>query len=1126
MEHTFDAKTFRQRILKPTEGVFLFHPRAIRRLIQFHLNGVLDEHAVIPDLPYYLMPRAYFLRGLEEENPDALSIIEGLSLPEKVILLPMPSSRQLEETDAKILLRRYWARRFEAEIFKSWRLTRQANQDHDTFGAEALKQLIGEYNYAEVRQILEHDQLIVTHLDDEKLTAHFIAFVVRLRFFSPGSRSYFFPAMENWKAFDRWLKDSGLDIPSPKSQRVPQLLARSRPAGVAKKPNYSPDLPLQLTCGINDPDLKNRANIAFITEQDSTPTENNNLDLDTREQQCIDVFHQAFRTEAHPKIIGLKLTLMQWLFPVMIMLVKLFTLISQHRKNQWLDRALFRTRLIYLKYLLKQTKQAEYRSRFGQALNYLHQVHRLCLTNNVISLIQKRESSIQVSLTDSLEATWKLTPQISNALLDFIKKIQSDPEINEKIRLHFLFGFEKLFIEGRTSYYKLQPLRWVFTKHQPLQRGLPFQSPLRALKILKSLRKKLYKLPWKNEQLTYFSHRLKQIEQKIGQHLKQQLGPQISDFLQVSGFPENTPQQKATRNKLKAELLDVIEQRCLLRFTDLRDIISRNELRLPDITSRTWWYGDRLSRFDLLVGKKLPDVYLRGEFYLKGLQRLVTPLFGTPIGRFLTRYFIFPFLVSLVILEVISHLLGFISGGSYSEWINLPFISFFAVIFGVIFYTKKGRESVKAIAQSFYFVVTFLLFRLFFNIIRWQPIARILQHPRTKEIQRYVVEPLLIGILIMLPIFLILYLSNSYQHIVLMPLLVIGFSLGNFFRNTPAGRLSLDSMTTRAVNLWQSMKQKLLSNSIKFLMEIFKGLMDSLQQALHWVDEKVSHSHGEGSITMISKAIITPFWKMFSYFTQFYITVLVEPQINPIKHFPVVTVSHKFMIPFLPKTTLFFLALLAPFVPQVIAVPFVAVTVFLLPGLFGFLVWEMKENWKLYRANHSEKNQPAPINSHGETLPRLMIRGFHSGSLSKSFDTLRKTILKEADQEKSIAGEIYHAEMGLTELTEQLEKFVARELIEPLKQLNYRSKTNFDSLKLSHIKLGTQSLQFNLLLIQKDDTQTPFQLRYVLKEETLYSYLFSDSFLPKHYFLEVALSTFMERCDAVFDKKTIDNLMN
>ena len=61
-----------------------------------------------------------------------------------------------------------------------------------------------------------------------------------------------------------------------------------------------------------------------------------------------------------------------------------------------------------------------------------------------------------------------------------------------------------------------------------------------------------------------------------------------------------------------------------------------------------------------------------------------------------------------------------------------------------------------------------------------------------------------------------------------------------------------------------------------------------------------------------------------------------------------------------------------------------------IPGIFGFLVWELKENWRLYAANRPKGLQPMIIGSHGETMGRLLEPGFHSGTIPKLFAKLRR----------------------------------------------------------------------------------------------------------------------------------------
>ena len=66
---------------------------------------------------------------------------------------------------------------------------------------------------------------------------------------------------------------------------------------------------------------------------------------------------------------------------------------------------------------------------------------------------------------------------------------------------------------------------------------------------------------------------------------------------------------------------------------NLRDAISRNDLKLPDLSEpRDFLRGDELLRADRKLALALDGVYRRGEFYLRWMQRLSSLAFGTRIG--------------------------------------------------------------------------------------------------------------------------------------------------------------------------------------------------------------------------------------------------------------------------------------------------------------------------------------------------------------------------------------------------------------------------------------------------------------------------------------------------------------
>jgi hypothetical protein len=110
-------------------------------------------------------------------------------------------------------------------------------------------------------------------------------------------------------------------------------------------------------------------------------------------------------------------------------------------------------------------------------------------------------------------------------------------------------------------------------------------------------------------------------------------------------------------------------------------------------------------------------------------------------------------------------------------------------------------------------------------------------------------------------------------------------------------------------------------------------------------------------------------------------------------------------------------------------------TAFFLPSIAGFLAWELKENWKLYRGSRPSTLKPTPIGHHGETVSALLVAGFHAGTVPKLFARWRRAAQRE--DEASLAGATTgpvagskegQFREGVQEVEEAVDHFVAREL--------------------------------------------------------------------------------------------------
>src|SRR5438128_7281696 len=99
-------------------------------------------------------------------------------------------------------------------------------------------------------------------------------------------------------------------------------------------------------------------------------------------------------------------------------------------------------------------------------------------------------------------------------------------------------------------------------------------------------------------------------------------------------------------------MLDRIAAYGFLTFSDLRDTLSRKQLKLPDLGEpQEYVKGDPLLRLDRRLGTLLDGVYRPSELYARILERLSALGFGTATGRAITRFVTIPFAVSFVVVE-------------------------------------------------------------------------------------------------------------------------------------------------------------------------------------------------------------------------------------------------------------------------------------------------------------------------------------------------------------------------------------------------------------------------------------------------------------------------------------------
>lgn len=606
-----------------------------------------------------------------------------------------------------------------------------------------------------------------------------------------------------------------------------------------------------------------------------------------------------------------------------------------------------------------------------------------------------------------------------------------------------LYDLQKVCLDEEEEIYAVGVVEWVLSLGQrPIKRALPSQHEVLVYKHLAHALKRAASLRVGERACNALRDLLRQAKHRAEHALRHAFRPVIRAALNEVHLTPEGPVEAVSADKLVEELLDRILERGFLTIGDLRDAISRNHLKLPDLDLKQIWRGDPLLRLNKALIQPLDGVYRPGEIYMRGLQRIQSLAFATRLGRLLVRYLILPFGGAYLILAGIEHTLGvlveLITG--FHPVLTTPLeIVISGLFLAGLLHSATVRAGVERVASG--------LWRILKQIFWYAPLA-FFAHPWVRAFfrswaLRSLWQLLLLPLLLTLPlIFTAAFFITSWTtFFVLWGAL---FLVANVLFNSARGRALEEASVDWLVRRWEHVKRRVIPGLIRLILDIFKSLMDSLERVLYRVDEWLRFRQGERRLALVIKGTLGTVWFFVTYLVRFYVNLLIEPQINPIKHFPVVTVSHKLMIPFLPTLAAIAAAPLAPLGP-VLANTIAWATVTLLPGVFGFLVWEFKENWKLYGANRPENIQPGLVGHHGETLLRFMKPGFHSGTLPKLYRKLRRAE-KRALKTGDLRAFRKHQEQ-LHHVAESIRFFIERELIRLLATRDLHLEV--DAVKLS-----------------------------------------------------------------------------
>jgi hypothetical protein len=471
---------------------------------------------------------------------------------------------------------------------------------------------------------------------------------------------------------------------------------------------------------------------------------------------------------------------------------------------------------------------------------------------------------------------------------------------------------------------------------------------------------------------------------------------------------------------------------------------------------RDFFLGDPLIRANRRFGTSLEGIYRRGDIYLRWLQRLSAASFGTRLGRLLVLYLVLPFGGAYLLLEGGQHLveegIGFFSPpllsrpdeiaaliGLLSDPQSGPInvlvtraavhtnrVSFvtpytllpLGIFLVLLLHVPAVRRGIVQALLQLWRLTRYLTVDLPTHVFNWTPLRAILQSRPYLIVYLFLLKPLMWST----PIPLLLYWLDYDRHYYWL----LQGSLFVFFCVLLNSRMGLhvgEAFTDWLVRTWAMIRVNIIPETIQLIWYVFKRALEEIERFFYTVDEWFRFRRGDSRLALILKPVLGLIWYCITYVLRLTIILFIEPTYNPIKHFPVVTVAAKLMLPIIPLLDQIITGTMGPLVGLAGARLTLGVVLFWLPGLAGFLVWELKENWRLYRVNQSPALVPESIGHHGETVLQLMRPGIHSGTLPKLYARLRHS---ERANESAQARKQIEA---LHQIHESVRHFVSRDLL-------------------------------------------------------------------------------------------------
>ncbi len=667
-------------------------------------------------------------------------------------------------------------------------------------------------------------------------------------------------------------------------------------------------------------------------------------------------------------------------------------------------------------------------------------------------------------LTTRLQAALQLSDmEAGEWMKDLPALLDKADQGSYPVEAALLFDLQKTCLDYERDIYALDVVEWILSAgRKPIKRPLPSQRHVLVLKHLRAATQRLTLARLSDADRQHFGGLLQLALEGCEERLRARFRPVISHALHDVGMQPENPPERTAFNKIIEELLDRIIQFGYLTYPDLRDAISRNQLKLHDLSDpQEFIRGDPLLRLDRRLGTLLDGVYRPSEIYMRLLERTTALSFGTFTGRVLTRFVLVPFGGAWLLLEMFILLVGlFLPHAQPAAPAGVPAGLAYetapptlppALGEGLGAGVRWDLHDPEVIPPVVFWPLLVLLGVFLLALMHHRGFRR-----RCKRLLQKVGRGLRVALidwpwrLVQIPILRRVFTTWSFQLFywyVFKPLALCAllwfwypqpfetwlgalgvFALAYLLLNSRLGHAAHEAANQAIYRGFELLRGGLIPGLVHLVTRVFKEVTDAVEYFLFTVDEWLWFRSGQTRLSLWARTVLGLVWFPISYLARFIMVVLIEPGYNPLKA-PVSYLAAKFMAPLTAFLMLTWLPGAVATWPAPLRIPtlvFGLLVIFHLPDVFGFIFWEMKESWSLYRANRPTTLRAVALGTHGETLRRLLRPGFHSGTIPKLYARLRK-----AERKARVTGNWRRSRAcrrALHEVQEAVRQFVIREL--------------------------------------------------------------------------------------------------